>query len=292
MFEDVRKYYVENALASYDEFLKYRSKNEWGENQLLRRGINAANALFHMREQIPDNLRPSKSVLKIQYPDYGLIADIANATKHKKITHDNPQISKAEQIFEILIFTHYADEQGEYHSPQIEVFVKLDDGTEMKLINLLYNVMCMWRDILENLGIVNYKTPESPEIDAPLTRDEASRKNTLHMRQGEEFKAQFRFMKYNYEKNIAELIDMSSNNFRFWVKKLPEKATISAYYNNSKRKLIDFDVPLTKEQASQYVSLENDDKKTAFLKKIVDNNPKIKDELERTIKSAYEAQKT
>lgn len=291
MFEDVRKYYVENALASYDEFIKYRSKNEWGENQLLRRGINAAIVLFHLREHIPINIRPRKIVLIKQYPDYGLIADIANVAKHDEISHDNPRITKAEQIFEIMLITHYADKEGEYQSKQIEVFVKLDEGAEIKLINLLYSVMCMWRDVLDNLDIENFKTIEPLTIDELVTREEANMRDELRMRRGVGFKVNIRWMKYNYEKNKAETIDMSGNKFRLWVKQLPEKATISVYYNNSKRKLVDFDVPLTKEQASQYVSLDNDDKKTALLKKVVDNNPKIKDELESKIKAAYEAQK-
>jgi len=291
MFDSPRKYFFENVLASYNEFLAYRSRNEWGEDQLLRRGINAANALFHLREQIPDNIRPSKNALKSQYPDFGLIADFANVAKHHEISNDNPSISKADQIFEIMLFTHYADDQGEYTSPQIEVFVELDDGTEMKLINLLYSVMCMWRDVLDKLGIVSLSAIPPLNIDIPVTRDDASKKNSLHMRQGEDFKVKCRFMKYNYEKNKAEQKEMSGDNFRFWVKKLPEKATISAYYKNSNKKLVDFDVPLTKDQASQFVSIEDEDKKTAFLKKVVDENPKTKDELERTIKSAYEEQK-
>jgi hypothetical protein len=292
MFENTRKYLVEYVLPSYQDFLDHRSSNDWGENQLLRKGINAATALFHIREQIPSDIRPTKKDLKHQYKDYGLVADIANVAKHHEITNDNPQISKSSQIYEAMVYTMFADEQGQYYSPQLEIFVKLDDGTEMKLINILYNAMLMWRDVLDKLGIINLAVIEPIRIDQPLTRDEVG-KRTAHMsaRQGEEYNWQFRMEKYNYEKNVAEPMDITGMNFQFRISKLPEQVPMCIHITNSNTKIdFDFDIPLSKEQAAQYVSIENDEKKNAFLKKLVDSNLNIKNKLNSKIKSAIQAQ--
>lgn len=292
MFENTRKYVVENVLQSYQEFIEHRSSNEWGENQLLRKGINAAIALFHLREQIPANVRPTKKTLKSQYQDYGLIADIANVAKHHDITNDNPRISTASQVYEALICTMLEDEQGQYYSSQLEVFVKLDDGSEIKLINILYSVMCMWRDILDSLGIIDLKAIEPITIDQPITRDEAGKqKANMRITQGEAYKWQFRMMKYNYEKNVAEQMDVTGMDFQFRIFKIPEQIPMRIHITNPSFEIdFDFEIPLSEDQATQYMSLENDDKKMAFAKMIVDNNPSIKDELGCKIKSAIQAQ--
>jgi hypothetical protein len=296
MFENTRKYLVEYVLPSYQDFLDHRSNNNWGENQLLRKGINAATALFHMREQIPSNIRPTKKDLKNQYKDYGLIADIANVAKHHEIKNDNPKISKSSQIYEVMVYTMFADEQGQYYSPQLDIFVKLDDGTEIKLVNILYNIMLMWRDVLDKLGIISLKAIESLRIDQPLKRDEVGRRNAdMSMRQGEEYNWQFRMEKFNYEKNIAEPMDITGMNFQFRISKLPEQVPMCIHITNSKNKIdfnFDFDIPLSKEQATEYISLENDENKIAFLKRIVDSSPNIKNELNNKIKSAIQGQMT
>lgn len=293
MFENTRKYVIEYVLPSYQEFIEHRSSNEWGENQLLRKGINTAIALFHLREQIPANIRPTKNALKSQYQAYGLIADIANVAKHHVITKDNPRISNASQIFEEMVITMFADEQGQYFSPQLEVFVKLDDGTEIKLINILYNVMCMWRDVLDSLGIINLRTIEPLAIDQPISRDEANRRSKSNMRitRGEAYKWQYQMMKYNYVNNTSEPMDVTGMDFQFKIFEIPKQIPIHIQLTNSTAVIdIDFDIPLSEEQATQYMSLENKDELAAFIKTIIDNNPTIKNELEDKIKLAIQTQ--
>ena len=93
-------------------------------------------------------------------------------------------------------------------------------------------------------------------------------------------------MKYNYEKNIAEPMDITRQN------KLPEAVTITIRHHESQAALVDFDIPLTEEQARQYVLLENDDERAAFLKEIVYNDPDIKSKLAREMLLAYKAQES
>jgi hypothetical protein len=155
--------------------------------------------------------------------------------------------------------------------------VKLDDGTEKKLVNILYNVICMWRDVLDSLGIVNLKDFEPTKVDNPLTRDEATTQANMSITRGEGYTWQCRFMKYNYEKNVHEPRDLSGNKFRFFVKGLPEKIPISIHIENPKFEIdVDFDVPLTKEQAEQYISQKSDEIRHDFLESIINNDPIIK----------------
>jgi len=293
MFVNARKFYVENVLPSYQDFIKHRESNDWGENQLLRKGIVAATSLFHLREHIPTNIQPSKANLKSQYPDYGLIADIANVSKHHELTFDNPQISNASQIYESLRLIEFTDKQGEYVAPQLEVYVKLDNGTEIKLINILYNVMSIWCDVLDNLGIINQKPLEPLKNDFPISREEANkRRANLRIRQGEEYQWQLRMEKYNYNKRITESIDLTGKNFQFRIRELPENAPISIHITNPGIGVdfeVDFDIPLSKGQTKHYISLCGSEK-VEFLKELVESTPDIKKELQSKIQSAIQAQ--
>jgi hypothetical protein len=127
MFEDTRKFFVEAVLPSYREYMEHLKSNAWGESQLLRKGINAAISLCHLREHLPSQLQRSRSELVQHCTDYGLICDITNVAKHQTITRYVPKLSSAGQIFERLTTTYYLDEHGEYTAPQLEVCLKLDD---------------------------------------------------------------------------------------------------------------------------------------------------------------------
>lgn len=74
--------------------------------------------------------------------------------------------------------------------------------------------------------------------------------------------------------------------------RVPEKATITVCYPDSQDALVEFDVLFTKEQARQYMLLENDDERSAFLKEIVFGDPVIKDELVRKMVAAFKDQKS
>lgn len=287
MFKNARKYYIENVFPSYQDFITHRASNDWGENQLLRKGVVAASALFHLREHIPDNIRPSKTDLRRQYPDYGLIGDITNVSKHRNISRDNPQITHASQIHENLRYIMFKDEEGEYWAPQLEVYVKLDNTVELKLINILYNVITMWIDILDNLGIKTKESLEPLIIDNLISRDEASKRTAnLQIRRGEDYQWGFRVEKYNYENKIIEPMDLTGMKFKFQILKIPENAPVHIHVTNPKIGVdveLDFDIPLSEEQAKNYMRLIENEKKQKFLHEIVESTPSIKKDLQNKI---------
>ena len=290
MFETPRKFFIQDVLSSYEEYCKHRKSNDWGQNQLLRKGINTAIALYHFREHLPSNIRPQMSALETRCPDYDLVRDITNVSKHKRITDYTPRISDATQIFEVITSTFFSDNKGEYVAPQLEVYLKLDDGTKRKLTDVLYNVMLMWRDILSQLGIIDMKAPK-PINDKPLTRKEAARRQAnLRIRRGEDFKANLRILRYNYAKGVAEPVDLTGSTVQSKIYKLPQYGEIHVSLVppvSSKQKIeLDFKVPLTKKQAIQYMRFKSDSEKGTFLKSIINSNQSIKEELGRIIQKA------
>ena len=93
-------------------------------------------------------------------------------------------------------------------------------------------------------------------------------------------------MLYDYQKNVAGPMDITGMNFQFRIFKLPEQVPICIHVTNSNTEIdVDFDIPLSEEQASYFVSLENDEQKLAFIKEIADSNQSIKNEIESRIEA-------
>ena len=290
MFENPRKFFIQDVLSSYEEYCKHRESNDWGQNQLLRKGINTAVALYHFREHLPLSIRPQMSTLEARCPDYDLVRDITNVSKHKRITLYTPRISDATQIYEAMTSIMFSDDQGDYFVSKLEIYLKLDDGAERKLTDVLYNVMLMWRDVLSELSIIDMKAPKTIN-DKPLTRKEAARRQTnMCIRRGEEFKANSRLLRYNYTKGIAEPIDLTGSSLQFKIYKLPQCAEIhiSLVHPASPEQKIEFDfkVPFTKKQAMQYMRFKSESEKGTFVKSIIDSNQSIREELNMKIQEA------
>lgn len=286
MFENARKYAIQNVLPSYYDYFEHFQSNTWGRNQLLRKGINAAIALYHLREHLPENIRPKQDDLEKYCDDYGLLGNIANVSKHRKITRNKPRISDATQIFECMTGMYCSDEQGFYIAPQLEVFLKLDDGTERRLTEVLYNVLCMWRDLLEQLGVVNLKHPEPLRITDHVSRESATkRRSDLQLTPGEDHRFQFRIL------GIQEPIDITKWSAQFTVSTLPEYVPIRITLSKDDREFgFDFDVPLTEEQAVQYIYQTTNEEKVTFAQGIIDSSPQIQEELARAIESALRSE--
>lgn len=283
MFESEIKYIVENVYPSYNDYFDYRKKGSWGQHQLLRRGINAAISLYHLREHLPSNIRPSRKDLQCRELGYVILGDIANAAKHKKINQNDPKISDANQLFEVMTVTFYSDEQGEYTASQAETYLTLNDGTELDLADLLYSVMNMWRDILAELNILNLNKLNPISTDEPVSREKAKEKTAgMNIMQGQPYNFLFRHFRYNYQKGLKEPMDLTGRDVVFRVFKPTNKITLGVILDNeslNKRLEFDFEISLSDEQAIEYAKIESDIERTTFARSILDSSPQLQVDL-------------
>lgn len=294
MFKNSRKYYLENVLSCYEDFVDHRKNGRWGRDQLIRKGINSSIAFYHMREHIPVHIQPSVNSLIALCPDYGLIRDITNVSKHGRITKYVPKITNATQIYESFRMIIFNDEEGEYISSKIEAYVKLDDGSERVLASILYNVHSMWNDKLDNLGIIS-RIPLIPMIIDPLiSREEAEQRQVdMEMLQGEDIEWEFRVEKYNYVTNSVDPVDLTGWQVGLSIYKPPDKASIAiiiSHPNILEKIEVEFDVPLSEEQGLVYMKMESKDEQARFINQILENSPSIKASLNKKIIAEIKAQ--
>ncbi len=145
MFDDLVAYYHENVVSAFLEYKERSNDGVAGRSRDLRGALTAATALFHLREHLPMSGSLSRAEVELACPDYAIVGDAVNAAKHKSLTggtpHGAPLVSDAVNLVEQLVITEYEDETGPYQYAQKKVVVKLIDGSERNLLQILTNVI-------------------------------------------------------------------------------------------------------------------------------------------------------
>jgi hypothetical protein len=117
MFDDLAAYYHENVVASFAEYRDICNDGIAGRSRDLRAALNAASALFHLREHLPGTPLSRADVERF-CPDYALLGDVVNASKHKALNgntpHGAPLVADAENLAEQIASIEYEDEAGTY----------------------------------------------------------------------------------------------------------------------------------------------------------------------------------
>ena len=105
MFDDLAAYFHENVITTYKEYLNVRDVQTAGGSNDVRSGIIAASALYHFREHLPSFYKKKRIDVVNSCPDYALLGDVVNASKHKILTRGTPQLANANSIEEIVLIT-------------------------------------------------------------------------------------------------------------------------------------------------------------------------------------------
>jgi hypothetical protein len=169
----------------------------------------AAASAYHFREHLPPNHAIDYKTIRAKCPEYGLLGDVVNASKHAVLTKGKPSLNDATDICEVVIVTEYADELGVYQDVDKVIRLSLKDGTQRNLHDVLRCVVNFWIDHLTSLGLIN---PRSPFVEPPRvapSRDEAgcgpdgAARMDLEAVQGLPFTMQMQLMRFQISAGVA-----------------------------------------------------------------------------------------
>lgn len=221
MFDDLATFYNENVVSAFVDYREISKSDTTGRSHDLRRAIISAAALFDLREHLPKSAQPSRADVEKLCPDYGLLADIVNAAKHKSISiptpHGAPLVTDATQIIELLVNTEYQDEMGTYRYTEKAVIAKLSDGSEKHLLELLTNVLNFWERYLHSISVISSaRTFVHTSSVHPKSRTEceANRLN-LEIVRGQRVHQTYRLQRFNYQTGTVEPVDLTGFQFRY-----------------------------------------------------------------------------
>lgn len=262
---ELAAYFYEHVFLAYDRYKKAKNDHTMGDNKDRREAIDAAVALYHLREHIPQSLRKSRLQLAALCPDYDLLGDIVNASKHHIITRGTPQVTTLDSIQEILVSTRFNDQNGEYANDEKIVEVELVDGSKRDVYEILTNVVNMWFDELHQIGAIDQRQPIQLNKQSLVSRENAY-SVYLQITTGIRWKQSFRFQKYNYELNKIESVDLSdAENITFTVQKPP---TFEVELHDASGVKFTREIVLTPEQAKDLKQIDDPSQREQYLLKI------------------------
>jgi hypothetical protein len=214
MFHNIYSYYHENVVASYNAYRDLCEDGIAGGSRDLRTALTAASALFHFRDHLP-KVAPTRKQVEQLCSDYGLLGDVVNASKHKSLTvntpHGAPLVNDAEGLTERFLTIVYEDENGGYSYTAKTVVVKLINGTERYLHEVLTNVINFWEQHLTSLGTISEaRVFIFPSQVRARTRAECE-ENKLGFKLGphHRFYMSGQMLRFNNENGQAEPIDLT-----------------------------------------------------------------------------------
>ncbi len=220
MFDDLTAYYHENVASSYFAYREINENGVAGSSRDLREAITSASALFHLREHLREH-KLSRNKIESLCPDYALLGDVTNSSKHKLLTgqtpHGKPFINDAASLSERIILITYKDDLGEYKYAAKTVIIKLTDGTERNLLEVLTNVINFWEEYMEKVGALD--KARCFKYENPLrfrTRTECeNNKLDFTLITGHRFKQSLSFFQYNKDTHEIEPMDFKGSELQF-----------------------------------------------------------------------------
>ena len=276
MFDDIHAYFYESVLETYREYVGIKSSSQARPKELKRAAVNMASILYHLREQVPGELKKHRNALSQREPNYSLIGDIANVSKHKTIDRNSPRITDAENIFEAVVITQYRDDQGPYDHITKSVFATLDDKTTVDLHLVIVSVLNMWLEEFEQAGIIDHIQPFSLHSNRLPQRGEGLGNASITSIAGVRINQTFKFQKYNYETKNIELIDLTDWRFegRIYERKYDITLNFVPKNNGSESPGLKMNLTLNGEQYNAIQECETDVKKMQLLAQIAQEQGK------------------
>ncbi|WP_133300279.1 hypothetical protein [Paraburkholderia lacunae] len=270
MFDDLAAYFYENVVQSFDEYRDAKASGVAGRSNDIRKALIAASALFHLREHLPSGCKMSRFKAERRCPEYGLLADIANASKHRKLTADTPHgralVRSAADLTEEIVVTQYSDEEGEYRHVEKRVIAKLIDGTTQDVLDTLTEVMNFWQTYLHEKGIIaKRKIYVSDSSRQPKSRAEANNGNLgLIITAGLRFAESVRLQRYNYATSGVEPVDLTGSEMTLTIQRPPQYKLDLAVTHEQSGTTLTRTVELTVEESETFASLQTDGERSSY----------------------------
>lgn len=269
MFNDLTAYYHENVVSSFIEYRDMCNDGLAGRSRDLRAALTAASALFHLREHLPTRSL-SRADLERLCPDYALLGDVVNASKHKALTsttpHGAPLVTDAENLGEQLIFIEYEDEAGAYHYVQKKVVVKLTYGSERNLLEILTNVINFWESHMLTLGVLSKARVFAYDAEIRFRTRTECKANRLNFEvvQGHRFHQTMRLLRFDKASGKAKPIDLSGAEVKFRIYK-PKYDIELSLTQDATGKTFKTEITLTEEESLILSHLSSDAERQAYV---------------------------
>lgn len=269
MFDNLAVTFYNNVVAAYDEYVAHRDSPAAGRDRHLRTAVEAATALYHFREHLPDSLSGPVKDLEQTSIDYALMRGVANASKHKRVTRRRPLVASAEDIREVTVIVRYSDENGEYSHSQTKIDVICSDGVTRWLDPAITHVLNFWGKLLSDAGVCGYNVRSEPEAPGHRyrSREEVSVGLKLEALRGLDFRQSMQFLKFDNALGRAVPIDLTGAELRMHIYK-PPKYIVAVKMSHPEHGHFVADIPLTDEENLAFHRIKSQAEYAPFVERL------------------------
>jgi hypothetical protein len=230
----------------------------------------ATEALFHLREHLPAVAALTRAQVQSACPDYRILADTCNASKHKKITNPTPGnlppiVSEAIRINELTTTIFYEDELGEYVHHDKLVQVELTDGTKRDIFEVFTNVLNFFerhlksRGVFKDARVFSYLDPHRFR-----TRSESSGiKMAMELNQSVEARFCVQILRFNNVTLKAEPVDLTGGQISFNIYK-PQYSYDLSLTHNASGKVYQRTIEIVGDDAAKMMGFDTDSERDAY----------------------------
>lgn len=193
-------WFYNRIILSYEDYVARRDAPEAGAEDHLRAAIATTIALYHFRENLPNNLKPSVDQVVSECGAFKLIGDVTNAVKHGVRTdlRTNPLVIAESDIRESVVITEYTDEEGSYSDAQTIVTVHCVDGINRSLDEAITTVLNYWGAKLRQWGEMDFSPRKAWIAPGSIHRSrDKARPLGLKVARGLDFVQLFEFRKFD-----------------------------------------------------------------------------------------------
>lgn len=268
MENEFKSWFVHNVAATYDGYVAERDRNTSGRFQHKRAAIAASLALYHLREHLPKQITASRKKIEQICPEYALIADVANAAKHRKLDFGRPTISDVSSIKEAHVVVQYVGDDPSYINSFTSVRVKNEDGNQVDLDNTITSVYNFWVSYLADNAFDRFRLREfRPDFGRIFVAREDARHPKLEAMRGIDWLTEFEMRRFNVSTGKPEECDMTGADLQMRIYLPVYKLDITVSIPNYDDRIITID--LTSEESLEYARLRTDAEFQSFQRYIL-----------------------
>lgn len=265
MFPDFKTYFLEMILVEYQNYERSLRESSFGRHITLKHSIQFSTNLFHLRENLPREIALSRTEAESVCPNYKVLADFVNVTKHGKIDRNSPLILDSSQISEVVINTMFNDEQGEYSVYRKDLELSLNDGRVQMLSEVLRDCYTFLSSYLVEKNAISDYIPFFPLPGRELLGREKSRELTLEIVSGYPFGMKMQLLRFDLDAGREVPIDLTGSQIegRIYVPKPIEyEIALKKDSTGEEEKKV---VTLSQQEAERYRQLQSQAGKENFL---------------------------
>jgi hypothetical protein len=270
MFDHLATYFYEYVVQAFRDYHDAKANGTAGRSRDIKAALAAASALFHLREHLPSECGLTRSAAEKLCSDYGLLGDIANASKHNdiggKTPHGEPLVKSAKNLREEIVSTEYRDEFGTYRHVEKAVTATLTDGTTRDVLEVLTNVMNFWQSYFRDCHLITEAVTYT--IDAgnePISRTDANHgRIDLELSGGLPATLRARIRRYNYDTGEIELVDLTDSQATFTVRKPAQYTLDIALTHEATGKRLSMSIELTGQESLNYSMLPTESERQRY----------------------------